>query len=149
MNPDLEKIREIGMKIRQVCLEKYKKRFSSSLAECCAIASGRLYKELVKEGFKPVIVETTYPIDNQYGHCYILVNGYVLDVTATQFGQSEPVCFFEYGIHKTEKEKFDFWYWYSDKQRYFNSLKELRNEQFKNNWPWEQIYWSDKYCNGY
>jgi hypothetical protein len=145
MKPDLVKIREIGTRVRNLCLKKYEKRFSSSLAECCAIASGRLYKELVKEGFKPVIVETTYTDRNEeddYGHCYILVDGYVLDVTATQFGQSEPVCLFKYGVHKSKREKSEFWYWYSDNQKYFNSIKELRKQQFRENWPCEQIYWT-------
>jgi hypothetical protein len=148
MNSDLDKIREIGTKVRNICLDKYKNRFDSSLSACCAIASGRLFKELSKVGYKPIIIENQYPDDDDYGHCYVMVEDYVIDVTATQFGQSEPICLFKYGEHD-EKDQESYWYWYNENNRKtYNSVHELRQEQFRQNWPAEQIYWSNKYCNG-
>lgn len=141
---DLDKIQKIAKEIREDCLIKYKKRFESDLFGCCAIASGRLHKRLIEEGYNPIIVQTSHPKDNDCSHCYVVVGEYVVDITATQFGENESVCLFKFGKHKKKEQK-KLWYWYSEFVEFYPNTNILKKEQKRNNWPVEQIYWSNKY----
>lgn len=48
------------------------------LCGMCAITAGHLHRALRQAGFKSVIACGPF-------HCFVLLNGYVVDVTATQF----------------------------------------------------------------
>ena len=58
--------------------------FGRELAGMCAIASFRLSEYLETHGIKHELVMT-------YTHVWVQVNGYALDITATQFGYSPIV----------------------------------------------------------
>jgi len=75
-----------------------------------------------------------------------MVDKYVVDVTATQFGETESVCLFEFGKHKKKKQN-ELWYWYSKNMVCYPNSNVLKKEQKRNNCPVEQIYWSNKYLN--
>lgn len=49
------------------------------LTGCCGRASAMVAHALVRDGFKPVIAHAP-------GHAFVLCEGYLVDVTATQFG---------------------------------------------------------------
>jgi hypothetical protein len=137
-----EKIREIAEKVRKSCLKKYKSRFPDTLEGCCSIASGRLFKELSKNGFHPIIVE----VDNDSEmccHCFIICNGYLVDITATQFDQ-DPICIFRRKIHNNDQRN-EFWYWYWKKRIYYHSVHELKKKQLRDGWDKDQVYWSRNY----
>jgi hypothetical protein len=62
-----------------------------TLDSMCAIASYALVKALHKHGYKSaklVVFE-----DENEGHCWVEYNGYVYDVTATQFDMRRPGVF--------------------------------------------------------
>lgn len=53
-------------------------QWHDNLCGMCVICSYILYKKLKKAGYKPYFVST-------WGHAFIELDGYILDVTATQF----------------------------------------------------------------
>lgn len=57
-------------------------RWYPSLTGCCAICSYRIFKRLKELGYKPAFVENYY-------HCFVLCDKYLIDVTASQFGFGE------------------------------------------------------------
>ena len=102
---------------------------TNDLGGMCAIASGRLWRKLTQSGIHATIhlAETI-----GYAHCYVVVDDYVLDVTATQFAEfrREPIVY----IHTKEAEAFD----YYNTTKVFNSSKQLREYQKKMRWPVDQ-----------
>lgn len=78
--------------------------FPEGLCGFCALGSRLLFRALKREGLSPELVLAIWPEDHfawyltrptitqeQYSHCYVLCEGYVLDVTASQFGQPNVV----------------------------------------------------------
>lgn len=76
---ELLKMYRIALRTREWA-EKLAKRkdLAEDLCGLCAIASGHLHRELRNEGYRSVLATH----DN---HCFVLLNGYVVDVTASQF----------------------------------------------------------------
>lgn len=95
----------------------------------CAIASFKIWSALKKLGYSPTFVEY---LGGKYGelcryegHCFVICNGYLIDVTATQFGWKEPV------VVRTFREEL---YWYiTHSARTVDGIKKLLK-----NWPVEQ-----------
>lgn len=59
-----------------------RKRLDPTLCGMCAIASGHLHRKLRKAGFRSVLA-------THDAHCFVLLNGYVVDITASQFMEFE------------------------------------------------------------
>ena len=76
--------------------------FGNDLCGMCAIASGRLHDVLTTHGFEPLIV-----VSEKSGgcHCFILCDGYIVDITATQFPQFQdtPVVVLAYNHRNKSK----------------------------------------------
>lgn len=60
--------------------------------EHCAIASYKLFEELKQANYFPALVVGEFP---EFGHCWIELEGKVVDITATQFLNSLPEIFIE------------------------------------------------------
>jgi hypothetical protein len=61
-----------------------------TLRGLCGIASYALYQALIKEGFRPEFKMADLPTTIGK-HCWVELNGKVIDVTATQFGVPDRV----------------------------------------------------------
>lgn len=88
-DPKMEKILRIARSTRRWAKRTVKQTVfqNDNLGGFCAIGAVRLFQNLRKEGVnaKLAVTHSTWG-----GHCYVLVDNYIVDVTATQFGQ-EPV----------------------------------------------------------
>ncbi len=102
-------------------------KFEEDLCGMCAIASAELFRRLKDMGYSPKIA--LYDGDD-HCHCFVLVNGQIVDVTATQFGKN-PVEI----VNTNEKNLPDFW----NPNMVFNSVEELIANQVTNGWPQYQI----------
>lgn len=63
-----------------------KPHFGSDRCGLCAIASARLCAELARAGFQPRV--RVVHSARLSGHCFVECDGWLLDITATQFGLS-------------------------------------------------------------
>jgi len=81
MKVDLREVRSIARQARKWAEElaaKSRGEVASDLCGLCAIAAGHLHKRLRAAGLPSVLAVNS-------GHCFVLLGGYVVDVTATQF----------------------------------------------------------------
>ena len=60
--------------------------------EHCAIASYKLFEELKQANYSPALVVGEFP---EFGHCWIELDGKVVDITAQQFLNSLPEILIE------------------------------------------------------
>jgi hypothetical protein len=105
---------------------RYHTIFNSSLQGMCAITSAYLFELLIQAGLKAKIAYN----DN---HCFILTNGYLVDVTASQFPDiKEKICIQKYNQLQCPPR-----YWRISKK--FNSVLELQMYQQEHFWPNYQI----------
>jgi hypothetical protein len=95
--------------------------YSDDLLCMCSIVSKELFERLKQYKYK---CQLAY----NYKHCFVLYRGYILDLTATQFGDYPE-------IYITRKFKFPFHHI----QKIFNTSKALTNYQKRNGWPINQI----------
>jgi len=87
-----QRIRKIATDVRMTFIEKVMPALSKmhsienkkSLRGCCAYASTMLYNRFINEGFRPKIVEGD-------GHYFVKCDEFLVDITASQFGQG-MVC---------------------------------------------------------
>ena len=111
-----------------------KQRFpSGDLNGWCAIASGKLSCELAKNE----IAHEIHVQSSDYGcHVYLVVDDFVVDVTATQFPEfkNTPVLI----MHSREAECYDFYHAAAT----FTSVEQLIKYQRKQNWSTNQIAYS-------
>jgi len=88
-------------------LVKYHKDyFGKDYCGACAISAWVLYKTLQRFGYKPTFVIGTFDSGNKLKrneHAFVLLNGKVIDITATQFGL-KPVV-----IEDLKGSKWDIW----------------------------------------
>jgi len=99
----------------------------------CAIASGKLSRELAKNE----IAHEIHVQSSDYGcHAYVVVDDHVVDVTATQFEEfrNRPVLI----MHCREAECYDFY----NASATFISTEQLIKYQRKQNWSTNQIAYS-------
>jgi len=89
---DKQRIRKIAIDVRKTFVERVMPALSKmhliedkkSLAGYCGYASAMLYNRLINEGFRPKIAEGV-------GNYFIKCNEFLVDITASQFGQG-TVC---------------------------------------------------------
>lgn len=101
------------------------------LCGMCAIASARLFNALADKGINSTIILNT---ESPYGcHVYLIVDGYVVDVTATQFPDHpyDPVVI----IDRAEAEEYGWW----QGGKEIDCPKALLETQTANNWPSNQL----------
>lgn len=129
MNTELKaKVLPIAKRVREWTERKAEraKYNQHNLCGWCAISAAQLFRELRREDI---------PAELHYvsGHCFVVVDDYVVDVTATQFMKFENV---EINIlhHKEAQE-----YWYYETEHRFDSPTKLREHQIKKNWPKREI----------
>lgn len=129
------KIVSIATKARKWA-EDYAKRnhFKPNLACMCAIASAHLFEALTKEGLKAKIAYNS-------SHCFVLTNGYLVDITATQFNKVQyksPISLEKVIVVKYNSIKplpdYIFPTWWKVEHK-FDSAWELYCQQQETNWP--------------
>lgn len=97
-----EKIRKIAGEAREWAERKQRKYqffFRADLCGMCAKASGYLFELLRKEGIKAKLA-----INDQ--HCFILVDDFIVDITATQFGRDKIYII---PLDEAEKQSYNHW----------------------------------------
>lgn len=102
---------------------------TKSLAGWCAIASARLWKELVAVG---VNAEICMALNGSSAHVFLVIEDHVVDVTATQFQafRDQKLNI----MHVKEAEQ----YWYYRPIKVFQTPDKLREDQVTTGWPASQ-----------
>lgn len=124
----LEKVREVASKAREwaeIKQRKYQFLFRPDLCGMCAKASGYLFELLSKEGIKAKIA-----INDK--HCFVIVNDYIVDITATQYGREKI-----YIIPLAEAENQYYNYWTVTAT--FDNIEVVRNYQESEGWAEHQM----------
>lgn len=121
----MRKIREIAKQARrwgERIAENYEELDSSTeeLEYLCAICSAHLFCLLKKEGYDPVIVENDE-------HCFVLCDGKLVDVTASQFNKNPKVICREY----IEDEEISYW----QIENQYDSVERFMLFQNHSDWP--------------
>jgi len=129
MNHELKsKVLPIAKRVREWTERKAEraKYNHHNLCGWCAISAAQLFRELRREN---ILAELHYVS----GHCFVVVDDHIVDVTATQFKKFEHV---EINIlhHKEAQE-----YWYYETETTFDTPTKLREHQIKRNWPKREI----------
>ncbi len=126
---DKKKLIDIGKQVRAWAIENRLsyENVDSDLCGMCAITSSRLSKELKEKNIEFEIWESESNIGN---HVFVVSNGFIIDVTATQYRMDDVVVeriedMKEYVIYK--------------KKRKYKDHMHLINEQQKTGWPEFQI----------
>jgi len=85
---------DVATKIRRRLVNKT----ANEYLDCyCAIASFRIWRKLKQLGYTPIFVvyngteESIGSLGEFESHCFVICDGYLIDVTATQFRISEKV----------------------------------------------------------
>lgn len=123
----VKKAKKIALDVRKWA-EQYAKRhhYDSDLCGLCAISSARLSYKLEKAGIP-------HKIAHNDSHAFVVCNGYIIDVTATQFGCRSKVV-----VRKPPKpHEEDALSWWHQKRTNLNS-KTFYNTQVRLGWPPEQ-----------
>lgn len=134
MNTELAiRIHTIAEEVRHWAEELARKRGHSEdydLNGFCAIASAELLKRLKKAGISAEIHLAT-----SWGgsHAYVIVEDYIVDVTATQFSEMRNKTV----VIQHEKELDHLWYYRST--HVFVEPRKLRKAQIEWEWPQDQI----------
>lgn len=115
----------IAKKARAKCERVNNKHdlFPDTLDGMCGIASAYLFKELKKHKLNPTLAENS-------SHCFILCKGYIVDITASQFGYRRVV------VEEIEDLEGDGWW---NTENTFKSLSKFNTHQ-KKSWPKFQRY---------
>jgi hypothetical protein len=129
----LSKVQEISEEVRDWTEQLAEKKTSNKrLAGYCAIASARLHKELGRIGINAELHVWNDPAGRS-AHVFVVVDDYVIDVTATQFQQfiNQPIVI----MHHREAETYPF---YNSSEIYKNSAM-LRKAQLRQGWTIDQV----------
>lgn len=129
MNKELrDKVLPIARRVRKWTEQKADRANYNPDTLCgwCAISAAHLFRELSNAGIKAKLHYVP-------GHCFVSVDDYVVDVTATQFVafENKEIVI----IHLKEAEQ----YWYYDQSVIFDNPGMLRDHQLRENWPRRQI----------
>lgn len=120
MNNRLEKLARLARRWAMRHREKY--NCSDDLAGMCAIATGYLHRLFNKVG-----IESFLCVNHE--HCFVLASGYIVDITATQYG-FRPVTIVP--ADKVEQE-----FWFIEKR--FKSVNSIHDYQIDAGWPFDQL----------
>ncbi len=124
----LKQVESIAAEVRSWAQEKATRANMNAraLRGWCAISSAKLQRELMNAG-----IESAIHYNN--GHCFVVVEDHVVDVTATQFHafERQPVLI----LHLKEAEEHHFY----QTLKTFKYPSELRDYQIRQNWPKKQI----------
>lgn len=129
MNRQLrEKVLDLAKLVRYWA-EEEADEYSKDLCGWCAICSAELHKRLEKAGISALIVMQNGSMGS---HVFLNVDGWIVDVTATQFKEfrNKKVVL----LHEKESEQFDFY----EPDQVFTSVKDLVKWQIKAGWPVRQ-----------
>ena len=107
-------------------LAKTTEEYPDSLGGLCAIASAELFNRLKGAGFDNTLIAYTDK------HVYVVLDGYVIDVTATQFG-NYPKVFIE-----TVSYARDCGIWWNATD-FYESVDNLRAKQIEECWHLQHI----------
>ena len=105
---NMSKIRKIASNVRKWA-EKNKNKyeaFDDDLCGMCGVATAKLSHELLKKHIKHKLILVDGSESTGVEHCFIYLDNYIIDVTATQFGKDEKVCI----VHKDDVKRND-WFW--------------------------------------
>lgn len=131
----MDLVRKTAESVRSWCIENMhqlnKRGYDKHLTGMCAIASAKLFDRLEQLGYTPTI--GIAELDDS-SHVFVLVDDFIVDVTATQFGRNSVEI-----IHS--KLATD-WYWQLHYECY--SIKELLKHQKRNGWPSYQMATPDR-----
>ena len=77
-------IRNVAKTVRKWAEEYAKENhYTRDLCGMCAIAAGETWRRLKGRGANPILCIAMY--DPPFAHCFVECNGYIIDVTATQY----------------------------------------------------------------
>lgn len=126
------KIRLVALETRtwaEKNVEKILNYPARDLGGMCAVAASELFIRLGKVGVQPTLHSVS---TDDGGHCFVEVDGWFIDVTATQFGEE----FKSVEIFSSKRKPAKFTKksnrWWSDSVK-FSSVKELK--KFLSDWP--------------
>lgn len=129
----IEAVRPIAKKARLWAARNRSSKgrdFGETLEGMCAVAAAELHRMLCRAGFSPRIALRNTTRDGC--HCFVLVEGLLVDVTATQFGLGEVEIL---PLDETKRLGHPFWKW----SRLFDNVEDLARHLEKTQWPDEQI----------
>lgn len=87
---------KIAKEIRKWGEKEDKKVMNEGDLSClCEECSSRIYKKLLRMGFDPIYAHNIW-------HCFVILDGWIIDVTATQFGEKEKIFIRKYGKLKSK-----------------------------------------------
>jgi len=131
----MKQIKNIAISVRDWA-ETYAQennKFPSDLEGMCAICSVKIFNQLKEFGYSPVLCMSYYTESQRDGaHVFIIVNGLLVDVTATQFSLKHQKV-----IVREKLKKEDEWYW--SKFHKFRTSNGLIKKQHKDGWSMHQI----------
>jgi len=121
MNKDKQQqVKQIANQARRWAMLNSRSMYLNGM---CAIASCHLFKQLQDAG-----IDSRIAINDQ--HCFLIVDHYIVDVTASQFGLP---CVF---IGSLENDECDHDFFMIEEE--FHSIADLYQYQIDNGWPLEQ-----------
>ena len=103
-----------------------KEKLDKKLCGLCARGSAILYTLLDKQEIKAEIIRTRA----DYCHCYVRVDNYILDISATQFGKGR------YCIWDSRHTFLGEW---TKIKTVYNNINQLKTDQIEEGWPKSQI----------
>jgi hypothetical protein len=132
MNDKLAKVYSVALEVRAWAEEASEKSGNTviDLNGWCAIASAELHNRLKRVGIDS---ELHMAMEHIGCHVFVVVDDYIVDVTATQFKEFRN----ETIVMRHNKELMDYWFYQSSEA--FPSSKSLRRFQRREQWPMEQI----------
>jgi len=109
-------IRLVAKRVRKACevfinsheCKRYDFYEQKDLACMCAVASDTLQKELKKHRIYAKFIEGKWFGDEDewgYAHCWLEWKGYIIDITATQFGVGRKVIVTKSSLHYKRKSR--------------------------------------------
>lgn len=123
-------IRNIARRVRRWAVrEAHASHFPSDLMGFCAIGARKLFLELQAAGLKPKLALAG--TEDESSHCFVVVDDYVVDVTATQFYQAKVV------VRHLSRIKCRPWFW--TPLSLYSTMRGFDARLAKDGWPDEQF----------
>ena len=127
-------IKKIARDTRKWCMRhRYKVNVYCDLCGMCAIAAGELHKRLTHAGFDSKIALR----NKNFGHAFVICEGHIVDVTATQFSWKYKAV--EIVPLSQKKDRPTFW----RETAKYKSVDDLIYRQKKSGWPNQQHAWKE------